>query len=92
MVIDIPEGILDEDYKKEICDFWDETKYYVDLSQDGTTASPPEETSFTTIEESTSSDLSTTTQGRLEETTSVASLNVLSGWLMVLALSVNAFY
>jgi len=30
-VIDAPEGKLDQYYKEDICDFWDDTTFYVDL-------------------------------------------------------------
>ena len=32
-VINSPNGSLDYDYKQDICNFWDQTKYYVDLDR-----------------------------------------------------------
>ena len=42
-VIKPPTGDVDTKYKEEICNFWDDSKFYVNLD-DVTTSAPAEET------------------------------------------------
>jgi len=47
-----PKGELDYNYKGDICDFWDDTKYYVDLDQNvGTTQSTLVDFSTTLVQD-----------------------------------------
>jgi len=73
-VIDAPEGKLDQYYKENICDFWDSTKFYVDLEEDdvmtSTVTSSTIATSSSTVHYTSDS---TTTKGLLEEETTSSS-------------------
>ena len=86
-VIDAPEEKLDQFYKEEICNFWDSTKFYVDLKNDDVTTSLTSTTS-----DISGTDLSTTTKGLVEKTTSGAAGSVTPLGLLIVMHMVKYFF
>ena len=72
VVIDSPSGITQLDYKKDICDFWDSTGYYLTLS-DNTTSAAPSNTTHVPSGNTDKPNVAMTTQPTEEEMTTTGS-------------------
>jgi len=53
-VIDAPEGKLDQYYKEDICNFWDDTTFYVDLDANVANSPAADVTTAKHLEKTTS--------------------------------------